>query len=109
MENLFQLIMDKLNAIENLIKAKETNTIPSIGIEEILDLNKTSSYIGISKSTIYKFTSKRAIPHFKRGKKLYFKKSELDEWLTTHKVLSSDEIEKLASTYLATRKRKHWN
>lgn len=104
MENPFQIILDKLDTIENLIKELSNNAEP--GSSQIMDLKKTSSYLGLSASRIYNRTSKREIPHFKQGKKLYFKKSELDEWLTTNKITSKDEIEKLAATYIATHKRK---
>jgi len=30
-------------------------------------------------------TAERTIPHFKQGKKLYFNRSELDDWLTAQK------------------------
>lgn len=45
-------------------------------------------------------TSERNIPHFKQGKKLYFKRSELDEWLTELKITTHAEIEKEATDYI---------
>ncbi len=103
MENPFELILNKLTEIENLIKQKNGITI---GTEEILNLEAASFYVGISKSTIYKYTSTKEIPHFKRGKRLFFKKVELDDWLTTNKVSSRDEIDKLATEYILKNKRK---
>jgi excisionase family DNA binding protein len=103
MENPFELIMNKLTEIEKLIKQKNGITV---GTEEILNLEMASTYVGISKSTIYKYTSTKEIPHFKRGKRLFFKKVELDDWLTTHKVSSKDEIDKMATEYILKNKRK---
>ena len=34
-----------------------------------------------SRSTLYKLTSEGAIPHTKRGRTLWFKRSELEKWL----------------------------
>ena len=34
-----------------------------------------------SKSTIYSWVSKKSIPFYKRGKRLLFLKSEIDNWL----------------------------
>jgi excisionase family DNA binding protein len=58
---------------------------------EIMTITQASAFLSIAKQTLYHYTSTRAIPHFKRGKKLYFKKHELIEWLTEHKQLTLDE------------------
>ena len=42
----------------------------------------------------------RTIPQFKQGKKLYFKRSELDDWLTAQKISTHIEIEKEADEYI---------
>ncbi len=36
---------------------------------------------GLAKPTIYGLVSKRKIPHSKRGKKLYFSKQDLNQWI----------------------------
>lgn len=60
---------------------------------EILNIQEASKYLNLAKQTLYSFTSKRVIPFFKKGKKLYFKRIELNNWLTEGKQLSKDEIE----------------
>lgn len=96
--------MDKLTTIENLINEKMNASVQVS--TEILNLENASIYLDISKSSLYKFTSTKEIPHFKRGKRLYFKKSELDDWRTTQKISSRDEIDKLATEYILKNKRK---
>lgn len=49
---------------------------------------------------MYKKTAERTIPHFKKGKKLYFKCSELDDWQTAQKISIHAEIEKEADEYI---------
>ena len=100
MENPFELILDKLNNIENLLKTVMKNDNGTVTITEVLNLNQAAEYVSLSKSAIYKKTSERNIPHFKNGKKLYFKKSELDDWLTKHKIDTQEEIEKQATDYI---------
>ena len=56
-------------------------------ITEVLNLEQAAEFVSLSKSAIYKKTSKRIIPQFKKGKKLYFKKSELNAWLNCMKNL----------------------
>jgi excisionase family DNA binding protein len=73
--------------------------------DEILDVNKACQFLGVSKSTIYKKTSEREIPHSKVGKRLYFKRSELIEWISEGRQKTTRDIEMDAERYLA-RKRK---
>lgn len=100
MENPFELLFDKLNTIENLLRNVMSDDNVHIPTPEIFNLTQTAEYISLSKSAIYKKTSERNIPHFKKGKKLYFKKSELDHWLTSMKISTKDEIDQAATDYL---------
>lgn len=100
MENPFELILDKLINIENLLKAGMKNDNGTVTITQVLNLNQAAEYVSLSKSAIYKKTSERNIPHFKQGKKLYFKRSELDNWLTGMKISTRDEIEQEATDYI---------
>ena len=105
MENPFELILNKLNAIEELLKKtikddKGCAVVMNAVAPDVLNLNQASEYISLSKSAIYKKTSDRTIPHFKQGKKLYFKRSELDEWLTRQRIATKEEIEKEAIGYI---------
>jgi excisionase family DNA binding protein len=51
-----------------------------IGIEEL------SEMIGYKKSTIYSFVHKRLIPFYKKGKKLFFDRLEIDVWLRENRI-----------------------
>lgn len=47
-------------------------------------------------------TSKKEIPFYKPlGKKIYFNKSELDEWIFNGKILSNDELDSDIEDYLS--------
>ena len=81
MENPFELIMERLISIENLLidlKANNFNSQTSKPFYEIMTIQQLSEYLNLSKSHIYKKTSSLEIPHSKRGKKLYFEKSVID-------------------------------
>lgn len=50
---------------------------------------------------LYKLTSKGDIPYFKpNGKKLYFKRTELDEWRTQKPSISNEQLAKNAKGWL---------
>lgn len=58
-----------------------------------------------TKPTWYSKISRNEIPHYKRGKKVYFLKSEIDEWLKQGKRKSNAEIEADSNTYLSNNKK----
>jgi len=64
--------------------------------DDLLTIDKLSEYLKISKATIYGKTSRNELPFIKKGKKLLFKKSEIDKWLETGRVLTDSELEALA-------------
>ena len=49
--------------------------------DRILSLKETATFLNLAQQTVYGFTSKQQIPFIKKGKKLYFRKSELETWL----------------------------
>lgn len=68
--------------------------------KELLTLDEAARYMGVKKSHLYRLTSQRSIPHYKpSGKMCYFKRAELDEWLTGNPVATSSELERRAQAY----------
>jgi len=70
---------------------------------DIYDIRAASQYLGMALSTIYTMTSRREIPHFKKGRRLMFKKSELDQWVQEGKRKTKWEIGKEIDDYTARR------
>lgn len=58
-----------------------------------------------TKPTWYSKISRNEVPHYKRGKKVYFLKSEIDEWLKQGKCKSNTQIEQEAEAYLSNNKK----
>ena len=56
--------------------------------KEILTFKEACVYTGISRSTLYKMTASRKIPHYKTTA-LYFERAELDSWIRQHRVNST--------------------
>lgn len=76
--------------------------------EEILSLKEAAVFLKISKSCLYKKTSTKQIPHFvPGGKNIYFKKSDLEDWIFNEKVTPVSEIELETENYL-NRMNKKW-
>lgn len=66
--------------------------------KDVMNINELVEYTGISKSTIYKYTSAGTIPFFKRGKFLNFDRIEIDEWRKETRGYNIDERRKLLKT-----------
>lgn len=78
--------------------------LAAINAKAVLDLDDTVLFTGFSKGHLYRLTSERQIPHYKKNRKLYFKKTELEAWLLEEKVLTNAELDSRATTYIATHK-----
>lgn len=68
----------------------------------ILNAEEAARYIGASIKVIYRMTWNKTIPHYKQNGKLFFKKTELDDWMTENRIMTTQEINSKASTYVAT-------
>lgn len=76
-----------------------------ISSKELLDIEELSEYVGFSKDYIYKLTSRKAIPYYRpSGKKIFFKKSEIDAWILSNRHATHEEIQKLAEDYVLKHK-----
>lgn len=74
--------MDNTQTIEERLSALEAIFLHQ---KEILTFPEACIYTGISRSTMYKLTSAKKIPHYKTVG-LYFLRSELDGWIRSHRV-----------------------
>lgn len=61
--------------------------------ESFLNLKQAASFLQVPESTLYSYTSKRLIPHYKRGKRLVFKQNDLVLWLSESRKKTVSEIE----------------
>lgn len=93
-------ILQKLTNLE--MRLQEQNVLR----KEVLNFREACTYLDISASHMYKLTSTKRIPHFcPEGKRLYFNRLELDEWLQRNRQTSTDKIETIAANYLLINRR----
>lgn len=85
MNNPFNSIESKLDEILKELKSiKQPDTIGGIELAQEIT--------GLSKSTIYKRTMRRELPHSRVGGRLYFNRSELEAWINSGKREMTDSI-----------------
>ncbi len=53
--------------------------------KEFLNIKEVSEYLGIKKSSLYSRVEKKEIPHYRVGRLVRFKKSEIDPWMEKFK------------------------
>ena len=86
---------EQLDRIEKLVR---------VGAKEVLNVEEAALMLRVSKSRVYHLVSSREIPHYKNGKNVLFKKSEIEEWLLRDRIPTNNEIDSKAATYVATHK-----
>lgn len=60
--------------------------------------------LDVSESRIRHLARDRSFPSYKQGGRLFFKREEIEAWLTAHRTASQAEIDSQAATYCATRR-----
>ncbi|MGQ7870923.1 helix-turn-helix domain-containing protein [Sunxiuqinia sp. sy24] len=71
--------------------------------KEVLTLSEAAKYLGISKPTLYKLTSEHRISFYKPMGKVYFKRSELEEWIFSNKQSSNDELDAKITDFITSK------
>lgn len=112
MENPFELILQRLDAIERLLNELKTGrsepTNQMQGSYDLMNVQQVAAYLSLSVQTIYGLVYKREIPNAKRGKRLYFNRGEIDEWIGKSRRKTMAEIEAEAANYIVKNPRRRW-
>lgn len=84
--------MDISEKLMETLEAIRKNTL--LASKNVLTLEEACLVTGLSKARIYTLTSNKQIPHYKlNGRKLYFNKAELERWLLSCRVDTTNEAD----------------
>src|SRR5690606_3902061 len=73
---------DFFNSVREIVRAEIESTQPAPTNHKLfLTLPEAADFLSLSKSTLYRMTSQKEIPHLKRGGKILFNQSDLIAWL----------------------------
>lgn len=89
-----QLILQKQN--EERIGALEGVFLCQ---KEIFNFDEAAAYLSMSKSTLYKLTAKKEIPHYKPNRFVFFERSELDNWIRAAAVKTEEQLNDQVNAY----------
>lgn len=82
-------LYEKMDRIERMLSA-----FPQVQLrnDELLSIAEASQLLKLAIPTIYSKVSRNEIPVNKQGKRLYFYKSELIEWIRSGRVKTNEEV-----------------
>ena len=89
-----QLILQKQN--EERIGALEGVFLCQ---KEIFNFDEAAAYLSMSKSTLYKLTAKKEIPHYKPNRFVFFERNELDNWIRAAAVKTEEQLNDQVNAY----------
>lgn len=73
--------------------------------DQLLTIQQAATLLTLSVPTIYGLVNRSAIPYSKPGKRLYFSKQELTDWIKSGRKKTTAEIEAEATNYVNRKKR----
>lgn len=73
---------ERINALEGIFLCQK----------EIFNFDEAAAYLSMSKSTLYKLTSKKEIPHYKPNRFVFFERNELDNWIRSAAVKTEEQL-----------------
>ena len=94
----FLFLSNEVSEIKKLLLQNQSyQTTEDYGI---LTLTEAAKLLHLEKSTIYGLVNKSLIPYMKKGKRLYFSKNDLINWLKEGKRKTTKEIDMDTDEYL---------
>jgi len=97
---------EKLVNIERLLNEKsDQSRVKYEPSEDVFTIQQAASFLHLSVPTLYSKNSKGELPTYKRGKRLYFLRTDLLAWLKEGRRKTNAEIQAEAHSYLKKRGR----
>lgn len=86
-------VIERLTSIEKLLA--ENGSITKTEPDQLLTIQQAGEFLNLSVPTLYGYVQRAEIPVNKRGKRLYFSKQELFDWIKEgrRKTLSESSLE----------------
>lgn len=102
--NAVAQLLEKLENVERLLLAKDNENPPEE--DQLLNIKQVAEILCLSVPTIYGLVRHAEIPVCKRGKRLYFVKKDLFDWVKAGRRKTLAEIKGEADAYLLNQEKK---
>ena len=94
-------LVDKVVRLESLLEKQHQATAPEPTCKW-MDIKELQAFLTDhpAASTVYGWIRNGLIPYYKKGKKLSFKRSEIEEWMNSGRQQTDAELEAAAQDYI---------
>jgi len=93
LHSLLQPVVE--DSVRKVLQEFSSSPPEASNAEKYLTAQEAADYLNLSVNTLYGLTSRKKIPFYKRsGKKLYFKKDDIDYWLSEGRQPTREETQK---------------
>ena len=72
----------------------------ALASKELLSLDEAATYLHVASTTLADYARRGEVASYKRLGRVWFRRSELDEWVYTGRSASTEEIDRLADKYI---------
>lgn len=103
MEKLFAEIKDTLNGIKS--DTEQSNRRTEILKKNVWNIDELAIYLQLSSDRCSRLAKDRAFPSYKQNGRYYFKREEIEAWLTANRVSSVDETNSKAALRVITHRK----
>ena len=90
--NAVTLLTKEIGELKQLLLTKSEQQ-PTEAPEQFLTIQEAAEFLSLTVPTMYSKVSKGELPVMKRGKRLYFSRTELMTYIKTGRKMSNAEIE----------------
>lgn len=103
MEHLFAEIKDTLDGIK--ADTELSNRRTEILKKNVWNIDELAIYLQLSSDRCSRLAKDRAFPSYKQNGRYYFKRVEIEAWLTSNRISSVDETDSEAALYAITHRK----
>jgi excisionase family DNA binding protein len=99
-----KMLTKEVSEMKRLLMDKQEQTTTDQP-EQLLSIDEAAEFLRLAKPTLYSKVSRNEIPFMKRGKRLYFSRTELMDYLKGGRKKSQEEIREEVDSFLANKKK----
>lgn len=107
METLFAEIKETLNGIK--ADTEQSNRRSEILKKNVWNIDELAIYLNLTADRCSRLAKDRAFPSYKQNGRYFFKRVEIEAWLTSNRVASVDEVNSDAALHAITHRKQSKN
>jgi excisionase family DNA binding protein len=89
-----------MTTLEDIAKRLERlEALTALASKDVLDVNETAQLTGYTVKYLRLLISRREIPHYRRGNRIFFNRDEVEEWMMGNRIPTIDEVQQKACGY----------